>query len=281
MHHSGKKKLDWEKIKCTLERSINTYVSVHFIKSTLQQTNLTSFVYQHQYILLRFNITVSSLNMRWCTINSSWCQSHLMLNQWSLLLHEYIKQHFQNQLEALKLEWCTSLLALAVVQFHSTFGTKTTWQPNAHHLRQIHHPGRWQRRYGAHDLSQRRRALAFRLLPPPTSIHHEGDRHEGQGSNHEEREGSGPHVHEAQGPMVAAATAPRRCGRGSACARLRLRGLRGPPAALGSGGRTPGAAGAAGHRKTLAGNLAVSAGDRWLSRVVTGSWETGGVSIRT
>lgn len=62
--------------------------------------------------------------------------------------------------------------------------------------------------------------------------------------------------------MVAAATAPRRCGRGSACARLRLRGLRGPPAALGSGGRTPGAAAAAGHRKTLAGNLAVSAGDR-------------------
>lgn len=62
--------------------------------------------------------------------------------------------------------------------------------------------------------------------------------------------------------MVAAAAAPRRCGRGSASVRLRLRGVGGPPAAPGGGGgRTPGAAAAAaGHRETLAGDLSVSVG---------------------
>lgn len=87
--------------------------------------------------------------------------------------------------------------------------------------------------------------------------------------------------------MVAAATALRRCGRGSSSAGIWFRGLRGPPAAPGHGGRTAGAAAAAGHRKILADDLAVSTRDRIVtgssrpSHLGLGSWETGRVSIRT
>jgi hypothetical protein len=89
-----------------------------------------------------------------------------------------------------------------------------------HHLRQIHHPGRRERRNGAHDGPECRRYLAFSLLPPPAGVRHVGDRDESDGSDPQEHKGTRSQVQEPQQTMVATGTAPRRR---SGPARIRLR----------------------------------------------------------